>query len=665
MILNRIVLSGLVGLLLAPAPAVAQDHGPLIRRIATTAVLAAQEYALGVEDGKVVLEAEVEEARLFLTEAAAMAARLPSPSDEEARRAFEAALAIVNRTGSPDAVMTVVDAALEALAARHGVALVEIPESVAVAAHGASLYRVHCASCHGDRGRGDGPAAAGLDPPPPDLADAGALADATPLDFFRRTTVGVSGTAMPGFEALLSEDDRWAVAVYASTLRLPAASGDAPARFAPLAATAQRSDRELLEALGPGASLATVAAIRLAAMTAAPVTAGQRRGVTFARVRALVDSSVRAALAGDRDEARQAALGAYLAYEAVERDVRARDAGVADRAEAAFAMLRDRGPTASPGALRDIERALAASLEHSERVLTDSVSRLGLFLQSLVILLREGLEAILIIGALLAFVTKTGAPDRRRDIHVGVGAAVIVSLFTALLIETVFHLSPAHQEVLEGFTMVAAAVMLFYVSYWLLTKVEVHKWNAFVRSQVREAVGSGSVLALATVAFLAVYREGFETVLFYKALFLAGGPGGWPPIVAGMAVGTVLLAIVYVAINRYGVRLPLKPFFAVTSAFLYYMAFVFAGKAVAELQGGGLVGTTPVLWAPRVPMLGIYPTVESLLAQAVLVALALVALAWIFMVEPARARRAVEEVLAEGVGRSSGAETAEQVEHGR
>lgn len=187
--------------------------------------------------------------------------------------------------------------------------------------------------------------------------------------------------------------------------------------------------------------------------------------------------------------------------------------------------------------------------------------------------------------------------------------------------------------------MAAATVMLFYVSYWLLTKVEVGKWNAFVKGQVQEALTSGSALALASVAFLAVYREGFETVLFYKALFVTGGGAATMPILGGMLVGAALLAVVYVAINRYGVRLPLKPFFAVTSTFLYYMAFVFAGKAVAELQGGGLVGTTPVGWAPRLPALGIFPTAESLAAQGVLAGLALVAVAWIFWLEPARARQ--------------------------
>jgi hypothetical protein len=163
--------------------------------------------------------------------------------------------------------------------------------------------------------------------------------------------------------------------------------------------------------------------------------------------------------------------------------------------------------------------------------------------------------------------------------------------------------------------VVAAAVMLFYVSYWLLTKVEVAKWNSFVKTKVQDAVSSGSAVALASVAFLAVYREGFETVLFYKALMLSGGVGSLFPILAGMAVGTLVLVVVYVAITRFGVRLPLRPFFTVTSAFLYYMAFVFAGKAVAELQEGGLVGTTSVPWAPRLPALGIYPTAESLLAR--------------------------------------------------
>jgi FTR1 family protein len=183
-----------------------------------------------------------------------------------------------------------------------------------------------------------------------------------------------------------------------------------------------------------------------------------------------------------------------------------------------------------------------------------------------------------------------------------------------------------------------ATAVLFYVSYWLLSKMEVVKWNHFVKSKVQDALDSGSALALASAAFLAVYREGFETVLFYKALFVAGTAGGAMPVVGGILAGSVVLVGVYIAISRFGVRLPLKPFFAVTSAFLYYMAFVFAGKGVAELQEGGLVGTTVLAWAPRIPALGIYPTAESLGAQGLLVLLALVALVWNFVIEPRRVR---------------------------
>jgi high-affinity iron transporter len=176
--------------------------------------------------------------------------------------------------------------------------------------------------------------------------------------------------------------------------------------------------------------------------------------------------------------------------------------------------------------------------------------------------------------------------------------------------------------------MLLAAAVLFYVSYWLLSKVEAAKWNAFVRGKMQSALASGSGLALAAVAFLAVYREGFETILFYKALFNSAGPAGTVSVLGGIAAGSVGLVAVYIAINRLGLRVAMKPFFTVTGAMLYYMAFVFAGKGVAELQGSGLVPLTVIEGAPRVPFLGIYPTLESLLVQGLLLLLAVIAAAW-------------------------------------
>jgi high-affinity iron transporter len=465
--------------------------------------------------------------------------------------------------------------------------------------------------------------------------------DRSPLDYYRRITIGVIGTAMPSFEGRLPAQDRWAAALYATLLRLPAPSGAVPPALRSFPVTGRMSDTELLGALQSrdtsGGGLAQVAAIR----SAQPDATANATAHVFGQVRSQLESTYVLARKGD-SSANTSAFDAYVTFEQVERGVRAKNPKLAAQLEGEFASLRARvagGGTAAE--LDTLRRELALGLEQAERLLGDRLSPANLFFESFVIMLREGLEAILIVGALMTFLVKMGASHRKRDINLGVAGAIGASVITALAVETVFHLTPAKQEVLEGATMVVATVVLFYVSYWLLSKMEVVKWNHFVKSKVNDALTSGSSLALASAAFLAVYREGFETVLFYKALFLTGGPDGSSmPVVAGIVVGGAMLVAVYIGISRFGVRLPLKPFFGVTSAFLYYMAFVFAGKGVAELQGGGVLPTTIVSWGPRVPGLGIYPTVESLLAQGVLMILLLVALIWTFAIQPRGQKRA-------------------------
>jgi high-affinity iron transporter len=614
---------------------ISEDPAAIVRRVAATAALAAQEYRLGVVDGRIVARAEVEEARLFLQEARRAAAGLPPDSRAGPIPTLDSLLGLIQRLAPPDTVEARVRSLAGGLAERYGVVLDEVPARTPALASGAELYRANCAGCHGDLGRGDGPLAAGLDPAPANLADWAALRDQSPLDFYRRVTVGVVGTAMPAFEDRLPAADRWAVALYASTLRLPPASGEAPPRLQSFAVTGRMSDVELLDSLGAGRDSSGGGLARLATVRSHQSSASTNRAV-LTQVRAEIDSA--SALARVRDPgASGMALTAYVTFEQMEREVRGKNPGLAADLEAEFAALRA-AVVQGPGI--ELERArsrLSEGLDRVARVLGEGLSPLNLFIQSFVIMLREGLEAILIVGALIAFLVKMGAADRRRHVHAGILAAIVVSLLTALALETVFRLSPAHQEALEGATMVAATAVLFYVSYWLLSKMEVVKWTHFVKSKVHDAVTGGSALALASAAFLAVYREGFETILFYKALIISAGPSaGLVPIVGGMLLGGVLLLGVYLAMSRFGVRLPLKPFFAVTSAFLYYMAFVFAGAGLSELQEGGILPLTPVAWAPRVPALGIHPTVETLGAQAALLALALAALIWTFVIEPRR-----------------------------
>jgi high-affinity iron transporter len=254
------------------------------------------------------------------------------------------------------------------------------------------------------------------------------------------------------------------------------------------------------------------------------------------------------------------------------------------------------------------------------------------------------LEAILIIGALVAFLTKAGAEQQKREIGWGVLAALAASGATAAAFATLLRSASAHQEALEGITMLAlegitmlvAAVVLFWVSFWLVSKIEVRKWQEFVRAQLKRALGSRRALALAAVAFLAVYREGFETVLFYAALITSAdsGVGGIPAIGAGILAGAVALGLIYYLMQRFGVRLPLKPFFAVTSALLYIMAFSFAGQGVFELQAAGVISLTPLVWIPSLPVLGIFPTLQTVASQLVLAIALGGGLLWIFWLEP-------------------------------
>jgi high-affinity iron transporter len=620
------------------------------RRIAASVALAAQEYRNGVSGGKIVAPAEVDEARLFLTEARRTAGVLSPRLAAGTIADIDRMLELLTRVASPDLVAAGARRAADHLAVALGAVLDEIPDRTPSLRRGADVFQRECSSCHGALGRGDGVAARELNPPPADLTVASNLAGVTPLEFYQRVTIGVAGTAMPAFETRLPAADRWAVALYTSTLRQAAPAGDVPVALRAFPTVAILTDSTVLAALGPRATPGRLAAVRA---FQPPQDERPASAAAFTAVRDKIKQVIDLANGGQHEQAANTAFDAYLVFEQVETVLRAKNAGLATRLEAEFATLRTRAAGGAARAELDgVERDLATSLEQAERVVSDRMSPLNLFVQSLVIMLREGLEAILIIGALIAFLMKAGAAHRKRDIHIGVGAAVAMSLLTAVLLETVFAVSAAHRGALEGITMMVTVGVLFYVSYWLLSKMEVAKWTAFVKQRLAVAVTGGSAFALASAAFLAVYREGFETVLFYKALFVEGGALGdtFVPVTAGIAVGGVALTLVYVAINRWGVRVPLRAFFGLTSAFLYYMAFVFAGKGIAELQEGGLVPTTILLGWPRYSALGIYPTAESMLGQGVMALLAGAALLWIFGVQRRRGALRVASPAAAMIG---------------
>jgi high-affinity iron transporter len=538
------------------------------RRVVAAAALAAREYAAGVppEGGKVDRPEEVEEAKLFIQQARFDVPSLPSAVRSGADSGLGRLAALLESLAPPDTVARVADALVRRIGSDE-----PLPSQPPSLARGVAVYREQCAQCHGEAGRGDGPKAKQVKgPPPANLADPKVMEGVSLLEIYRRIAIGVPGTAMPEFAGDLSEDDRWAVAAYVAALQY----------------------------------------------------GGSATAATFAAVRRQIDSALTV-----RSE--QMAFGAYLTFEQVETDVRARNPALAGEIEASFDALRTHVRRGNADELGAIRQRLLAALEHAERVIVDRPSPMSLFVSSFFLLVREGFEAILIVAALMTFLAKAGAGERRREVARGAWFAVLASVVTWVLVEALFQITPMQRGALEGFTMLLAAAVLFYVSYWLLSKIEAAKWTAFVKGKMESALTSGSGLALSAVAFLAVYREGFETILFYKALFSSAGSGGTVSVLAGIAAGAVGLVVVYVLINRLGMRVAMKPFFAVTGVMLYYMAFVFAGKGIAELQEGRVVGLTVIEGAPRIPVLGIYPTVESLVLQGLLLILAVLAAVWV------------------------------------
>jgi len=656
----------------APAAAQGSDSLSVARRIVAATSLAAKEYATGVpaRGGRVLAPAEVDEAKQFLDGARADVGGLPAAVRAATDSGLVALRALIERVAPPDSVAERAATLVQRIAAAAGGALDPFPLRPPALARGAAVYTEQCVQCHGATGLGDGPKARHLEgPPPASLADRAAMGTVSPVDVYRKVTIGVAGTAMPQFEETLSPEDRWAVATYVATLRaddqrvregeglytaqcaschggtgggdgvLAASLSVRPPALRDLAVQGRFSDGELEQLIlrgRPGTPMPGFAraldreqAAEVVAFLRVLATAERQRyqaspaAATFAAVRRQLDSAV--ALRSDK-----LAFDAYLTFEQVETDVRAKNAALAGELEDAFAALRARAAAgAGPADLDAVHARLLGGLERAERLVADRTSGANLFMQSFVLLLREGFEAILIVAALMAFLAKAGALERRRHVAQGAWAAVAASVVTAVVVELLFEITPGQRETLEGGTMLLATAVLFYVSYWLLSKIEVAKWSAFVKGRMEDALSTGSGFALSSVAFLAVYREGFETILFYKALLTSATGAGTAAVLAGVVVASVALVGVFVAINRFGVKVPLKPFFAVTSAMLYYMAFVFAGKGIADLQEAGLVRTSVVEWAPRIPVLGIYPTVQSLALQLLLVALLLLAVVWL------------------------------------
>ncbi len=363
------------------------------------------------------------------------------------------------------------------------------------------------------------------------------------------------------------------------------------------------------------------------------------------RVEAKVDLMLASYESGAFARAAQERRDGYLIFEEVETSLRARDPALTSEVEGVLGeggsldrLIQGRAPSAALAA----EAAKLDSLLPRVRDVLVGGADPGVVLgQSFFIMVREGFEAILVVAAIAGYLRVAGYKEKLRTVYLFSGLALVASFLTAAVFILVSGIGAVNRELLEGVTGLIAVVVLFYVSFWLLSKVESARWMKFIKTKVTRALESKSAVALGAVSFIAVYREGFETVLFYQALAgSAQTPAASNNLVIGILLGAVVLAAIFLAFYKFGVKIPMREFFAVTGFLLYYLAFTFAGNAVHELQEAGVVSSTVLAGLPTFDLLGFHPTAETLVAQLVLVAAAVFGSLFIFVMRPAAERLA-------------------------
>ena len=259
--------------------------------------------------------------------------------------------------------------------------------------------------------------------------------------------------------------------------------------------------------------------------------------------------------------------------------------------------------------------------------LTKKSSNWDLFLYAFIIILREGFEALIIVAAVIALLIKSGNSKHLNIVYSALGVAVVLSIATAYGLNYIFGSENAGQtrEVMEGAVMLIAVVLLFYVGFWILSNASSKKWSAYIQGQISNSLSSGDSKMLWWTVFLAVYREGAETVLFYLALlFDAKSPAATSMVAAGFVAGLAALIIVYIVIKKFSLKIAIKPFFIATSVIIFYMSVVFVGKGVMELVEGKVFVPTVIDGLPTITWIGFYPYVQSLVPQAVMIVLLIV-----------------------------------------
>ncbi|VAW76043.1 Cytochrome c family protein [hydrothermal vent metagenome] len=617
--MKRVVL--VISLLLLPSLSRAGDIQQLLQLIDYVGA----DYGEAVSDGSVTNAGEFEEMQDFSQGIVQQIGDLPEGKTQTELIVLGARLAEhVSAMSEPRAIRVLTAEMRQAII--DGYKVTVVPRQAPDPLRATQLYSENCASCHGASGAGDGPLAKGMQPPPIDFTDRERYAQRNLYGLYNTITQGVPDTPMSSFHEM-SADDRWSLAFYVGQLAVTEAersgsvsdfSGRKLAPLQDIRKLTVLTPAEAEQQFGPeGGQL--MAYLR----TSPDALFSNRSPLEYSMHR--LDDVVAAYRAGDADEAYRMAVEAYLeGFELVEQGLSAVDGELRLEVEHAMTTLRsqirkDISVEQLEAAVIDIKGMLETA---GQRLSGRSLSGTAAFASAFFILLREGLEALLVIAALAAFLVKTEHRNNMRYLHYGWIGALAAGFLTWWASVSLVEISGASREITEGVAALTATAVLFYVGFWMHDKTSAAQWRQFIENNVRKALSAGALWGLSGLSFITVYREVFETILFYQALWAQTDEAGRSMALSGFGTAVGVLVVLGWLVMRYSVRLPLRQFFSVTGILMFVLAVIFAGKGVAALQEAGYIPVSPVNF-PRFELFGVYPNLQGLALQLGLLLLAL------------------------------------------
>ena len=619
-------------LVAAAAAAQAPSPDPAVQTSWRLIDYVAVDYPGAVRDGRILSQSEYAEMREFAgTIRERVSALPPRPGRDRLIEGAQALEAAVTRKAPPPEIAQRARALGDALLRVYPVPLA--PTAPPDLKRGERLFAENCVSCHGMDGRAQTPMAARLDPHPVAFADRDRARRRSLFALYQVISQGLEGTAMQSFSQLPSED-RWALAFHVGRF---AFRGEAEAQGARLwqndpAMRAAVPDLQTLARITPEQLAGRIGPERATALTAYlradPAALTESGAGTLSVARALLDQSLAAYRRGEREHAGELALHAYLdGFEPVENLLGTRDASLVPDVEREMGALRaaiGRGAPQADVAAR-VERLQALFAQSEAALAPEAANSASTFLGAFAILVREGLEALLIVVAMITFLIRAERRKLLVWVHWGWIGALAAGVATWWAAQNLVAISGAGRELTEGFGSLLAAAILLFVGVWMHGKAQAGAWQAYVQAKMDRALNGGSHWLLFGLAFVAVYREVFETIIFYAAL---GAQGQGVAMVGGIAAAVAVLAAIAWALLRLSARLPIAKFFQYSAVLIAVLAVVLAGKGMAALQEGGLIGVTPLAWVPRSAVLGLFPTLETFVVQLVMIAL--LAAGWLY-----------------------------------